>query len=146
MNKVYTYFSDYRLPTEYPFRAALKLYWQRVKVICIGVSLMMGAALLVVLAIVAIQVGYWYVVVIIVLIVLSGFGNGGGNAPTGGSPPNQPNNTGTTKQMEKQQPTQVDKEKVLVPVSRPRRRVKMLAIDPYDKTKPPIVIEVDEED
>lgn len=149
MNKVHQYISDYRLPAEKPFKEAVGLYWQRVLIICAVTISMMAASALIALVIVAFQAGYGFWVVVVVVIVLfslrGGGTSGGGGAPGGQAPPS-PNSTEIQGQQGEHQSIEANADEVFVTVSRSRGpKTKMLAMDPYDETKPPVVIEVDEE-
>jgi hypothetical protein len=138
------YFYDYRLPTERPFRDALREYQHRVKVISVVVGITVAAALLLALVIVAFQAGYWYIVVIALLILLGGGGGGSSRGP-GPPPPGGSGNTGTQKQPDKAEAPQGVREEVLVRAYRPRPKVRMLAIRPEHPDGLPIVIERDAE-
>lgn len=140
MRTMSRYFYGFQLPTEQPFREALKDYRERLIVISVALAIALAAALLVSLVIVVFQAGYWYIVVIALLLLLGGWG--GGSSTKRPPPPSGGGNSGTPKQPEKAQPSR-ELEKVLVPAHRPTTRVKMFAVNPADPDGPPIVIEKD---
>ena len=151
MNKAYQQISDYRLPTELAFREAARAYGLRALIVCAVALSAMAASLLIVLVIVIFQAGYGLIVILVVgWLLFSGGGGGGtsGRSSSGGgqSPPGSDADKLKKQQPQGgQRPAQPEAEKVLVPVYRPtRQKQRMLARDPYDETKPPIVIERDE--
>lgn len=148
MNKMYQYFSDYRLPTEYPFKEAARLYWRRIIVICIAVGVAMAAATVVVLAIVAFREGYGFIVIgVVVLFIISNLGGGRSSGPpSGGQMPPSAGDTKSGGQPEQRQITQGDAEKVLVLAARPKTRKRAFAIDPKTGERKVIEVDVDKKD
>lgn len=151
MNKMYQYLSGYRLPTEYPFKEAARLYWRRIIVICIAVAIAMAGATLVVLAIVAFREGYGFIVIgMVVLFIISKLGGGGssgGGTSSGGQMPPSAGDTKREGQPEQRQFTRSDAEKVLVPAARPKaRKLRAFAIDPKTGERKVIDVDADKKD
>lgn len=151
MNKMYQYFSGYRLPTEYPFKEAARLYWRRIIVICITVAIAMAGATLVVLAIVAFREGYGFIVIgAVVLFVLSNLGGGGNSRsgpPSGNQKPPSASDTKMENQPGERQNAQGDADEVFVLVARQKpRKLLAFAIDPETGERKVIEVDPDKKD
>jgi hypothetical protein len=116
-NKVYQFFSDYRVPTTLPFNDAISAYKLRLLIIGAVTLAVMAAYALIALIIIIFQKGYGWIIIVGAIWLLKDIFFGGGGGGGGTSPPPSSGTPGTGKRTEEGQavPVKAEKEPDYIP-------------------------------